>query len=57
MKGVDPNTCMHHIYIQGNSKLVGQPHRRMHPNLREIVKEELQKFLNVNFIYMISDSQ
>lgn len=29
----------------------------MNPNLREIVKEELKKLLNVNFIYPISDSQ
>ena len=29
----------------------------MNPNLREIVKEELQKWLNVNFIYPRSDSQ
>ena len=29
----------------------------MNPNLREIVKEELQKLLNVNFIYPILDSQ
>jgi len=29
----------------------------MNPNLKEIVKEELQKLLNVNFIYPIFDSQ
>ena len=29
----------------------------MNPNLREIVKEELQKLLNVNFIYPISNSK
>ena len=29
----------------------------MNPKLREIVKEELQKLLNVNFIYPISDSK
>jgi len=29
----------------------------MNPNLREIMKEELQKLLNVNFNYPISDSQ
>ena len=29
----------------------------MNLNLREIVKEELQKLLNVNFIYPISDNQ
>lgn len=56
MKGVDPKTCMHHIYIQENAQLVRQPQRRMNPNLREIVKEELQKLLNVNFIYAISNS-
>ncbi len=29
----------------------------MNPNLRELVKEELKKLLNVNLIYPISDSQ
>jgi hypothetical protein len=29
----------------------------MNPTLKDIVKEELQKLLNVNFIYPISDSQ
>jgi len=29
----------------------------MNPNLREIVKEELQKFLNAGFIYPISNSE
>ena len=28
----------------------------MNPSLRDIVKEELQKLLNVNFIYLISDN-
>eukprot|EP00253_Pinus_taeda_P013839 PITA_13839 len=57
MKGIDPNTCIHHIYIEENSRPIRQPQRRMNPNLREIVKEELQKLLNVNFIYPISDSR
>ena len=57
MKGIDLKTCMHHIYIYENVKPVRQPQRRMNPNLREIVKEELQKLLNVNFIYLISNSQ
>ena len=29
----------------------------MNPNLREILKEELQKLLNAGFIYSISDSE
>ena len=57
MKGIDPKTCIHHIYIEENSKPIRQPQRRMNPNLREIVKEELQKLLNVNFIYPILDSR
>eukprot|EP00253_Pinus_taeda_P014719 PITA_14719 len=47
MKGIDPKTCIHHIYIEKNSRPIRQPQRRMNPNLREIVKEELQKLLNV----------
>jgi hypothetical protein len=29
----------------------------MNPNLKEIVKEEFQKLLNVGFIYLISNSE
>ena len=57
MKGISPKTCTHHIYIEENCKPIKQPQRRMNQNLREIVKEELHKLLNVNFIYPISDSQ
>ena len=57
MKGISPKTCIHHIYIEENCKPIRKPQRRMNPNLREIVKEALQKLLNVNFIYPILDSQ
>ena len=57
MKGISPKTCIHHIYIEENCKPIRQPQRRMNPNLREIVKEELQKLLNANLIYPILDSQ
>ena len=45
MKDIDPKTCIHHIYIEENSGPIRQPQRRMNPNLREIMKEELQKLL------------
>jgi len=48
---------MHHIYIEENARPIQQPQKRMNPNLREIVKDELQKLLNVNIIYTILDSQ
>lgn len=57
MMGIHPDTCIHHIYIEGNAKPVRQPQRRMNPALRDIVKDELQKLLNIGFIYLILDSQ
>ena len=57
MKGISLDLCTRHIYIKEDSHLVRQPQRRMNPLLKDIVKEELQKLLDVNFIYPISDSQ
>ena len=34
-----------------------QPQQRMNPNIRDIVKEEIQKLLEAGFIYPISDSE
>ena len=57
MKGIDPQLCTHHIYIENYEKLVRQPQRRLNPHLKEVVKAKLQKLLDVNFIYPISDSK
>ena len=57
MKGIHLDTYTHHIYIQEGAKPIRQPQRRMNPSLGEIVKIELQKLLDVGFIYPISDSQ
>ena len=57
MKGISPELCTHRIYIKEGSQPVCQPQQRMNPNLREIVKEKLQKLLNAGFIYPISDSE
>jgi len=57
MKGVHPLVCTHHIYIKEDCKPVRHPQRRMNPTLKDIVKEELQKLLDVGFIYPISDSE
>jgi hypothetical protein len=57
MKGIHPDTCIHQIYTQGEVTPVRQPQRRMNPTLKDIVKEEIQKLLNVGFIYPISDSK
>eukprot|EP00253_Pinus_taeda_P012024 PITA_12024 len=57
MKGIDPQLCTHHIYIEKDARPVRQPQRRLNPHLKEVVKAELQKLLYVNFIYPISDSK
>jgi hypothetical protein len=57
MKGISPDLCTHRIYIKEDCRPICQPQRRMNPNLKEILKEELQKLLNAGFIYPISDSE
>ena len=57
MKGIDPKLCMHHIYTKKYAKTIRQPQHRLNPHLKDIVKEELQKLLDVNFIYLISNSK
>ena len=56
MKGIPPETCTNHIYIQDGARPVRQPQRLMNPALRDVVKEELQKLLDANFIYPIFDN-
>ena len=41
MKGIPSNLCTHHIYIKRDSQPMCQQQRRMYPNLRDIVKEEI----------------
>jgi len=57
MYGSHPNKCIHHIYIEDNSNPVRQPQRHMNPLLKEIMNDEMQKLLNVNFIYPNSNNQ
>jgi len=56
MQGIHLDTCTHLIYIDNNVKPDRQPQRIMNPMLNEMVKEELQKMIKVDFIYPILDS-
>jgi hypothetical protein len=47
MCGIHPESCLHRIYIQENSRQIRQPQIHKNPVLKEIVKEELQKLLNL----------
>eukprot|EP00253_Pinus_taeda_P022392 PITA_22392 len=57
MKGIDPQLCMHHIYTEKDARPIRQPQHRLNPHIKDIVKEELQKLLDVNFIYPRFDSK
>ena len=57
MHEIHPDTSIHHIYTQENVMPIRQPQRRMNLILKDIVKEDLQKLLNANFIYPIFDSK
>jgi len=57
MKGIHPNTCIHHIYTNEEVKNLRQPQRRKNSSLKEIVKYEFQKLLSANLIYPISNSK
>lgn len=55
MSGLDPQLCTRHIYIDKEARLIRQPQWKLNPHLKDIVKEELQNLLDVNFIYPILD--
>lgn len=56
MKGIHLIIFTHHIYTE-NIRPFRQPQRRINLALRDIVKQEIEKLLQVGFIYPISNSQ
>ena len=56
MKGISPSICMHKILLNDNAKTSIEHQRRLNPVMKEVVKKEVPKWLNVGFIYAISDS-
>ena len=57
LKGISPSLCMHHIYTEVDAKLVRDMQRRLNPNMKEVVKKEVIKWLDAGVIYPISDSR
>ena len=57
LKGLDPSLCTHCIFLEDESRPVREAHRRINPKVWESVKEEILKWLKVEIIYPISDSQ
>ncbi|XP_052726166.1 uncharacterized protein LOC128194651 [Vigna angularis] len=56
LKGISPTYCMHKIFMEDDYKLVAQPQRRLNLMIKEEVRKEVLKLLEVGIIYPISDS-
>ncbi|GKV13738.1 hypothetical protein SLEP1_g24722 [Rubroshorea leprosula] len=46
IKGVSPSVCMHKILLKEGHKSIVQPQRRLNPNVQEVVKKEVIKWLD-----------
>ena len=47
---------MHKILMEENAKTLIEHQRRINPVMKEVVKKEVLRWLNLGFIYAISDS-
>jgi hypothetical protein len=57
IKGISPAKCMHQIHLEDEAKPTKDAQRMLNPHIKEVVKKEVLKLLDVGIIYPISDSQ
>jgi hypothetical protein len=57
IKGISPAKCMHQIHLEDEAKPTRDAQRRLNPHMKEVVKAEVLKLLDVRIIYPISDSK
>ncbi|GKF52827.1 hypothetical protein Tco_0159737 [Tanacetum coccineum] len=57
LKGISPSLCMHRIVTDPDVKPSRDAKRRLNPNMKEVVKKEVLKWLDAGIIYPISDSK
>ena len=56
LKGINPSICMHKIIMEENVKTYIEHQRRLNIVMKEVVRNEVLKWINVGFIYAISDN-
>ena len=56
LKGIIPSIYMHKILLEDNAKTSIKHQRRLNPVMKDVGRKEVMKWLNVGFIYAISDS-
>ena len=57
VKGISPLICTHQIHLEEDVKPSRQPQRRLNPVMKEVVKKEVLKLLDVGVIYPIANSK
>ena len=57
IKGISPLICTHRIYLEEDIKPSRQPQRRLNPHMKDVVRSEVLKLLDVGIIYPIADSK
>ena len=57
IKGISPLIYTHRIHLEDDVKPSRQPQRRLNPIMKEVVKKEVLKLLDVGVIYPIADSK
>nr|GEY37865.1 reverse transcriptase domain-containing protein [Tanacetum cinerariifolium] len=56
IQGINPEFCTHKILMEEDYKLAVQHQRRVNPKIHDVIKKEVEKFLDAGLIYPISDS-
>ena len=56
LKGIRPSMCMHRILLEDGHTPSVEAQRRLNPTMKEVVREEVLKWLDTGVIYLISDS-
>ena len=57
IKGISPLICTHRIHLEEDVKPSRQPQQRLNSVMKEVVKKEVLKLLDVGVIYPIADSK
>ncbi|XP_075099026.1 uncharacterized protein LOC142175918 [Nicotiana tabacum] len=56
VKGINPAFCMQKILLKDGHKPSREHQRRLNPNMKEVVKKEVIKWIDAGIIFPISDS-
>ena len=56
LKGISPTLCQHKIKLDEGSKPVRDHQRWLNPKMKEVVRKEILKLLQVGIIYPVADN-